>query len=65
MPKLKTEQTVAKRFRVTTTGKVIRRHAGQNHFNARDTGKVSRNKRSDDTMSVAFTKTIKILSNQL
>ncbi|MDP2656529.1 MAG: 50S ribosomal protein L35 [bacterium] len=65
MPKIKTKQTVAKRFHVTSTGKVMRRHAGHDHFNARDIGKVTRNKRSDDIMSPAFTKTIKTLTNQL
>lgn len=51
MPKLKTHQATAKRFKRTKTGKIIKRTAGQNHFNARETGKVGRNKKSDLVMS--------------
>ena len=32
MPKLKTNKGVAKRFRVTRTGKVVRRHGGKSHL---------------------------------
>jgi large subunit ribosomal protein L35 len=31
VPKLKTNKTAAKRFEVTSTGKVLRGHVGQNH----------------------------------
>jgi large subunit ribosomal protein L35 len=51
MPKLKTHQATAKRFKRTKTGKIIKRTAGQNHFNARESGKVGRNKKSDLVMS--------------
>ncbi len=47
MAKLKTHKATAKRYRVTRTGKVERRTAGQNHFNSREPGKVGRNKKSD------------------
>lgn len=50
MAKLKTNQSIAKRFKVTKKGKIIKRTAGQAHFNARETGKVGRNKRSDAIM---------------
>lgn len=53
--KLKTHQATAKRYRVTKRGKIIKRTAGQNHFNSRETGKVGRNKRSD----VAVSQTLK------
>lgn len=49
--KLKTHQATAKRYRVTKRGKIIKRTAGQNHFNSRETGKVGRNKRSDVVVS--------------
>jgi len=49
--KLKTHKATAKRFRVTKTGKIEKRAAGQNHFNARESGKVGRNKKSDVIMS--------------
>ena len=45
--KLKTNKTWSKRFKVTKTGKVIKRKAGQDHFNSRESGKVTRNKRRD------------------
>jgi large subunit ribosomal protein L35 len=32
MPKIKTHSGTKKRVRVTRTGKVLRRHAGSNHF---------------------------------
>jgi len=46
MPKLKTRKSVAKRFRTTATGKVVRQQSKQNHFNARQTPKKKRAKRS-------------------
>ena len=49
--KLKTHQATAKRFKRTKTGKIMKRTAGQNHFNARESGKVGRNKKSDMVMS--------------
>lgn len=47
MPKLKTRKAVAKRFKITAKKKVLRRDIGQGHFNARETGKTTRSKRSD------------------
>ena len=44
---MKTNKAIAKRFKVTKTGKVLKRCAGQNHFNTRETGKITRNKRRD------------------
>lgn len=63
--KLKTKKTVSKRFHITATGKVLRRHGGQDHFNARDSGKISRKKRRDETMSSAYTRSIKRLIGNL
>ena len=51
MPKLKTHQATAKRFERTKTGKIIKRTAGQNHLNARESGKTGRNKKSDLVLS--------------
>lgn len=47
MPKLKTSKTAIKRFKVTGTGKLLKRTAGQDHFNSRESGKITRNKRRD------------------
>lgn len=56
MPKLKTHKATAKRYKKTRTGKVMKRTAGQNHFNARENGKTGRNKKSDVVMSAAINK---------
>ncbi len=59
MPKLKTRQAVAKRFTVTKNKKVIKRTGGQDHFNARETGNVKRNKRRDSEIAKADQKNIR------
>jgi large subunit ribosomal protein L35 len=58
--KLKTHKSIAKRFRVTKTGKIEKRTAGQNHFNARENGKTGRNKKSDFIMSKRLNRVIQI-----
>ncbi len=52
---MKTNKALAKRVRITKTGKMIKRKAGQDHFNSRESGKVTRNKRTD----VAFPSTVR------
>lgn len=42
---MKTNKSILKRIRVTKSGKLIRRKAGQNHFNAKESRKVQRRKR--------------------
>lgn len=59
--KYKTRKTVSKRFHVTKRGKLLRRKGGQDHFNAREPGKVTRNKRRDETMSKSFERNVKQL----
>jgi len=61
MPKIKTHKATVKRFKKTKNDKLLRRKAGQDHFNARETGNTKRNKRRDFTSSEANAKTIKIL----
>ena len=61
MPKIKTHKATAKRFTITKTKKVIQRKAGQDHFNARETGNTKRNKRRDVSSEKDFHKTIKSL----
>jgi ribosomal protein L35 len=69
MGKLKTNKATAKRFKITGkkngTSKVIKRTAGQDHFNARETGKTKRAKRSDKQLSKSLVKTVKTLMNKL
>jgi len=45
MPKVKTRKSVIKRFKITGTKKVMRRPSGQNHFNSKESGKHTRQKR--------------------
>jgi ribosomal protein L35 len=59
--KVKTHKMVAKRFKVTKKGKILKRYAGQDHFNTRDSGKITRKKRRDIKVSKAYDKTVKIL----
>lgn len=61
MPKLKTHKATVKRYSVTSSGKLERRKAGQDHFNAKEPGKVTRLKRRDISADKTNTKTIKIL----
>ena len=59
--KLKTHQATAKRFTITKSGKMKQRKAGQDHFNARESGNTKRNKRRDIDTNKTLTKTIKSL----
>lgn len=59
MPKLKTIKAVAKRFRITKTKKVLKKKCGQDHYNSREPGKVTRNKRRTTQLSDAFTRNVK------
>jgi ribosomal protein L35 len=43
----KTNKRMSKTFRVTGSGKLMRRKAGQAHFNARENGNTTKNKRKD------------------
>ena len=61
MPKLKTRKAISKRLKIKKSKKgvkIIKRQDGQDHFNSRESGKVGRNKKSDNTMSDAHKKTI-------
>jgi ribosomal protein L35 len=56
--KLKTHKTVSKRVRITKTGKLMKLHGGQNHFNARDSGKITRKKRRDQQVAAVYVKNV-------
>lgn len=56
---MKTHKASAKRFIVTRRGKVLHRAAGQDHFNSRESGKVTRNKRRDRSLSATLHRTVK------
>ncbi|RJQ35433.1 hypothetical protein C4566_00740 [Candidatus Parcubacteria bacterium] len=59
--KLKTKKLVSKRIKLTSKKKMIIRSGGQDHFNARESGKVTKNKRRDKQLSKANVKTVKEL----
>ena len=61
MTKLKTHKATAKRITITKTKKIKQRKAGQNHFNARESGNTVRGKRRDINTHKTHTKTIKTL----
>lgn len=62
--KQKTIKAVIKRFKTTKKGKVIKRKDNQNHLNAKDRGKITRQKRNDLVISKASGKNIKKLLNK-
>lgn len=57
--KLKTKKLLSKRVKVTGAKKIMIRAGGQDHFNARESGKVTKNKRRDKQLSSANKKVIK------
>jgi ribosomal protein L35 len=59
--KIKTQKSIAKRFKVTKKAKVLKRYAGQDHFNTRDAGKITRKKRRDINLYKTYGKTVKAL----
>ena len=61
MPKIKTHKATAKRYTVTKKNKIKHRKAGQDHFNARESGRVTRAKRRDLDAHKSLVKTIKTL----
>jgi large subunit ribosomal protein L35 len=44
---MKTHKALAKRLIVTGAGKLMKRKAGQGHFNSGESGNTTRNKRTD------------------
>ncbi len=46
MPKIKTNRSAAKRFKVTGTGKVVRHHAKSAHIKTKKSPKLKRNLRT-------------------
>jgi len=62
MPKIKTHQATVKRFKKTATKKLMQRKAGQDHFNSRESGNTTRQKRLDIATHKTIEKTIKMLT---
>ncbi|MEK7116044.1 MAG: 50S ribosomal protein L35 [Patescibacteria group bacterium] len=58
---MKTHKTISKRIKLTKSGKLLKRKAGQNHFNARESGNITRTKRRDISVSHSYVKSMKQL----
>lgn len=62
MPKIKTHKATSKRFAKTAKDKVLHRKGGQGHFNSRESGNVTRQKRRDLELTSTLIKTVKQLT---
>lgn len=60
MPKMKTGSSAKKRFRVTGTGKLKRKHAFKSHILTKKTKKQKRNLTKTGLVSKVDTKSIKL-----
>ena len=61
MPKMKTHSGAAKRFRLTGTGKIMRRRAGMNHLLEHKPSRVTRRLANEVTLAPSDVKEIKKL----
>jgi len=61
MPKIKTVKAISKRF-VFKKKKLKQRKAGQDHFNSKESGNITRMKRKDIDTTKTFSKTIRDLA---
>ncbi|MCD5396371.1 MAG: 50S ribosomal protein L35 [Candidatus Pacebacteria bacterium] len=57
--KAKTRKSILKRFKITKTGKILRRAVGQNHFRAKKSPNLKRQKRKWVDLSKEEAKIIK------
>lgn len=56
---MKTRKSIAKRLRITKNKKFLHRTCGQNHFNTRESGKTTKNKRRPKILNKSLIKTLK------
>ncbi|MCC6934543.1 MAG: 50S ribosomal protein L35 [Candidatus Yanofskybacteria bacterium] len=62
MPKThKSNRSLAKRIKITGTGKVLKRKPGQNHFNAKDSGSAGLQKRGQKHSPISYAKSFQKL----
>ncbi len=62
MPKFhKSNRSLAKRIKITSTGKILKRKPGQNHFNAKDSGTTGLHKHGFKTSPEAYAKGFRTL----
>jgi ribosomal protein L35 len=55
---MKPNKSILKRIKITKTGKLIRRRTGQNHFNAKESGRSQRRKRATLAFPKSFQREI-------
>jgi ribosomal protein L35 len=60
---MKTNKSYLKRVKVTKNGKIVARKAGQNHFNARQTGRQRIKRRRTQTLKLSKRVTRRFLPN--
>ena len=58
---MKTNKSLRKRIKISGTNKIMKRPPGQNHFNAKDSGQGTRNKRGDKVAPHSLIKGVKAL----
>jgi ribosomal protein L35 len=63
MSKAKTNKSLKKRVSITGTGKIMKRSPHQNHFNAKESGNVTRGKRKNKQSPLEVAKGMKFLLN--
>jgi len=56
---MKTKKSLTKRFKITKTGKILRRLSGQDHYRSKKTGEAKRKGRKWVEISKSETKKIK------
>ena len=61
MPKMKTHKSSAKRFKLSSSGKILRSKAYKSHILTKKTAKRKRNLRKTTTVSSAEVKKVKVL----
>ncbi|MEK7542287.1 MAG: 50S ribosomal protein L35 [Patescibacteria group bacterium] len=64
MAKQKTRKAITKRFRITKTGKILRRRTGQDHYLAKRSSKKRRSLRQWIALAPSEAKAIRRLLNQ-
>jgi ribosomal protein L35 len=60
---MKTNKSYTKRIKVTKNGKLIARKAGQNHFNARQTGRQRLNRKRNQPIKMSARARNRFLAN--
>ena len=60
---MKTNKSYTKRIKVTKNGKLIARKAGQNHFNAKQTGRQRLNRKRTQSLTMSARAKNRFLAN--